>query len=65
MLEEKFVSKNSKDQNTKKLTSSDNNISNENDKNDKIDNEITLQDKISEKIGSVRSFFRKERLGFI
>ena len=27
--------------------------------------EITFQDKISEKIGSVKSFFRRERLGFI
>ena len=37
----------------------------ENFKNIPNNNEVSLQDKISEKIGSVRSFFRKERLGFI
>jgi hypothetical protein len=37
----------------------------ENFKNIQNNNEISLQDKISEKIGSVKSFFRKERMGFI
>ena len=32
--------------------------------NDKNNDAISLKDKISEKIGSVKSFFRKERLGF-
>ena len=65
MLEEKFVSKNNEGHNSKNLTTSDSNISNKIENKDKIDNEISIQDKISEKIGSFRSFFRKERLGFI
>ena len=34
-------------------------------KNIEDNNEISFQDKISEKIGSVKSFFKRERLGFI
>lgn len=34
-------------------------------KNIEDNNEISFQDKISEKFGSVKSFFKRERLGFI
>lgn len=70
MLEEKLNSNQPNDEpqlitNFDKITITPKNKTENKDKNSQIINNDTFQDKISEKIGSIKSFFRKERLGLI
>ena len=74
MLEETLTSDKSQhnqDKNSNPLILNFDGVKNKNNKekkelkNQTNNNEITFQDKISEKVGSVKSFFKRERLGFI
>ena len=74
MLEETLTSDKSQhnqDKNSNPLILNFDGVENKNNKekkelkNQTNNNEITFQDKISEKVGSVKSFFKRERLGFI
>ena len=70
MLEEKLNSNQPNDEpqlitNFDKITITPKNKTENKDKNSQIINNDAFQDKISEKIGSIKSFFRKERLGLI
>ena len=74
MLEETLTSDKSQhnqDKNSNPLILNFDGVKNKNNKekkelkNQTNNNEITFQDKISERIGSVKNFFKRERLGFI
>ena len=70
MLEQKLNSNQPDDEpqlitNFDKITIKPKNQNENKDKNLQIINNDTFQDKISEKIGSIKSFFKKERLGLV